>query len=211
MKTIILFAFALMTYNVRSQDATEITNNLNDGVAAVDTAAKEKYEEEMLAFEQEVKDAVKSHEVNVKQVTVGEFQILIQNNCVIEFPKIPEEPTVTEKECFKAQVNAETTAGLIAKATPLNPPSVSMVIRAMNTCELEVSWIKEFEIFNTCWDEEIPAQYKAIYDAQVVELEAKGFVLNEETGKWVKEGSVQKITLHDSGNQIAVPVDQATP
>ena len=110
---------------------------------------------------------------------------------------------MTEKDCYKATFNATTTANLVAKATPLNPPSIDMVIRAVNSCELEVKWVKEFEIYNVCWGEEVPAEYQHIIGPLEQELKDKGYVRVD--GKWRKESEVQHIKLAEEENLVSTP------
>ena len=203
---IILTTLALF-HGLRAEDPTvnSIQDNINQGIKDKNKEILDKYNDDLVAFQQGVEDAVTSHQSAVRVVKVGKFIIKIQENCEIDFPKRPEKPTITEKECAKAHFDAETTATLISKATPLNPPNVRMVMSALNTCELEVSWIKEFEIYNNCWGAEIPAMYKPIFDAQKESLEAQGYeeVVDAESGKskWVKQGETQRLTLDEVRNK----------
>ena len=147
-----------------------------------------------------MREAVLSHQTSIKNIQVGAFKMLVQDNCVFEPPKKPEYETVSERDCFKAVFNATTTADLVAKATPLNPPSVDMVLNAVNSCELQVNWIKEFEIYNACWEGEVPAEYLHIIEPIEADLREKGYV--REDNKWVKRGTEQTIDLREEKNKV---------
>ena len=210
MKTYFLIVLLAASAFAQSElDATAMEQEMNDSYnAAKKQEAQDEYDAQMRAFQDSINKAIVDHQAATKIVNVGEFEIIVQENCTIEFPSQPEKPTVVEKECFKAKHNAETTAGLIAKATPLNPPNIEMVASAMNNCELQVSIVKSFEIYNTCWEDELPAEYRSIYQAQVDALEAKGYAYNEETKKWEKSYETQKINLASDPNNV-VPASEA--
>jgi hypothetical protein len=203
MKTYILIAVLFASAMAQdSLDATQMTQEMNAAQVAADQAAIDaEYDEKMKAFQNSIESAILNHQSATKNVKVGDFEIIVQENCTIEFPKKPEKPTVVEKECFKAQANAETTAELIAKATPLNPPNVQMVQGAMNSCELQVGIIKTFEIFNTCWEDDLGPSYRSIYEAQVESLKSKGYTLNEDTGKWEKRINSGTINIAQDGDE----------
>ena len=195
---VVLFALAATAF---TQDASQIEGDLNDAVLAADQAEADRLNNEaMLKFEEDMKNAVLAHQTSIKKVTVGSFQMLVQDNCNLELPKKPTYITVTEKDCFKANFNASTTANLVAKATPLNPPSIDMVMKAINSCELEVSWVKEFEIYNECWGEEVPAEYQHIIGPIEQDLKDKGYV--RDGNVWRKESEVTRINLEESGNEV---------
>jgi hypothetical protein len=203
MKLTLVTLLALAT-TVIAQEAGAIENSLNGAILAVDQAeADRKNEEAMIQFEKDMKDAVLAHQTSIKKMTVGSFQMLVQENCNLELPKKPDFVTVTEKDCFKANFNATTTANLVAKATPLNPPSIDMVMRAVNSCELEVSWVKEFEIYNECWGENVPAEYMHIIGPIEQDLRDKGYV--RDGNVWRKESEVQHIDLQEERNLVAMP------
>ena len=203
MKLAVITLLALAS-TVFTQEAGAIEDSLNGAVLAVDQAeADRKNEEAMVQFETDMKDAVLAHQTSIKKVVVGSFQMLVQENCNLELPTKPDFVTVTEKDCFKANFNATTTANLVAKATPLNPPSIDMVMRAINSCELEVSWVKEFEIYNECWGENVPAEYMHIIGPIEQDLKDKGYV--RVGNVWRKESEVQHIDLQEEGNQVAMP------
>ena len=186
---------------VWAQDASKIEDDLNNQVLLTDQAAVDAANlEAMKKFEEDMKNAVLAHQTSIKHVKVGSFNMLVQDNCNLELPKKPDFKTVTEKDCYKATFNATTTANLVAKATPLNPPSIDMVIRAVNSCELEVQWVKEFEIYNVCWGEEVPAEYQHIIGPIEQDLKDKGYV--RVGGKWRKESEVQNIKLAEEQNQV---------
>ena len=208
MKTyILLVLLAASAFAQSTLDATAMEQEMNDAYnQAKKDEAQADYEAKMTEFQNSIETAILNHQSATKIVNVGEFEIIVQENCTIEFPTQPEKPTVVEQECFKAKHNAETTAELIAKATPLNPPNIEMVAGAMNNCELQVSIIKSFEIYNTCWEDELPAEYRSIYQAQVDALEAKGYVYNAETKKWEKSYASDKINIASEANYQVDPV-----
>ena len=205
----LFFALIAMTAVVRADDPTvqELQDQVSDAMKAKNKEVMDQYNEDMKEFERQVIEAVNQHQSSVKRVKVGEFVIKIQDNCEIEWPEKPEKPTITEEECIKAHFDAETTANLISKATPLNPPNVQMVMQAMNTCKLQVSWVKQFEIYNNCWEGEIPAMYKPIFEAQRQSLIDQGYEeehLENGGTRWVKSGEKKTINLIKEGNDMIV-------
>ena len=192
--------FALVG-GIFAQNATDMTDDMNAQVQALDQAAVDQRNADAQAqFEEDMRKAVLDHQTSIKHVQVGAFNMLVQENCVYEPPKKPEYETVTERDCFKAVFNATTTAELVAKATPLNPPSIKMVMNAVNSCELQVNWIKEFEIYNACWEGEVPAEYMKIIGPIEEDLKEKGYERVE--NKWVKRGTGAVINLEESQNRV---------
>jgi hypothetical protein len=203
MKYITVTLFLIASAITDNLDASKMSDDLNKAVLAADQAeADEKNRLAMEKFEKDMHDAVLAHRNSIKKIEVGNFHMMVQDNCKLVLPEKPDYVTVTEKECLKAVFNATTTAQLVAKATPLNPPSIKMVINAVNSCELKVQWVKEFEIYNECWGEEVPAKYQHILGPQIEKLEQQGYVRDEETGRWVKKGEGKTISLEsEGGNQ----------
>ena len=186
-----------------AQNAQDMTDSMNEEYNKMkQEEADAQNEAAMIKFEQDMRDAVLAHQTSIKHVQVGSFNMLVQDNCNFVPPDKPPVITVTEKECYKANFNGATTADLIAKATPLNPPSIDMVIRAVNSCELEISWIKEFEITSICYTENMPAEYLKIVKPIEDDLIRQGYV--HENGKWIKRGEVKNIKINEEGNAVAM-------
>ena len=202
MKYFVIAMFLVASTLAEDLTTDKLTKQLQDGITAADQAQIDaEHEAAVKKFEEDMQAAVAAHKNSIKPIEIGEFVLRVQDNCNLVLPEKPEKPTVHEKECIKAVFNAETTAELVAKATPLNPPSVRMVMGAVNKCELQVSWVKEFEIYNECWGEEVPAKYQNVIGPVIEKLKDQGYEQDEETGKWVKKSGVTTINLEESKNK----------
>ena len=202
MKTAFIVSIFLLSAATFAQDATKMAEDMNKEMNTnITTANKKQYDIDMKKFQDQVMNAVREHQASTKSVKVGEFEVIIQDSCFIKMPTKPILPTPSEKECYMANVDAQTSAYLIAKATPLNPPSVDMVLNAVNHCELSVNWVKSFEIYNKCWTESMGASYDDIYEKQAQTLINKGYTLNPLTNRFEKSGG-HRMTLDQSRNTM---------
>lgn len=145
------------------QDPTnvkQINNSIKD-------QARLDYEHEMNLFKNSVIKSIQSHSNATKTVQIGHFSITIQTSCELSVDPndVPEPPTFMEKDCVKGISDAGATAKLIMKAVQKNPPSAEVVANAISTCKLEVSWFKQFKIYENCFKDGMPDQYAKLYDS----------------------------------------------
>ena len=147
----------------------EKPNNLNELNEALRAQARRDYAAQLNQFMEKVRNKVQDHANDTKEVQFGKFKITIQNSCDLGIDpyKPPAAPTHMEKDCVKGQVNASAMAQLVMEAVAKNPPSPEQLEASISECKIEVAWVKNFKIYENCFDGDLPEQYSKLYDAFV--------------------------------------------
>ena len=177
------------------------------------TANDDQAEEYRIAlgdYQKSIRDAVNAHLTDTKTVTIGQFSILVQNSCELDLTKYekPVNPTPIETDCFNAEMSAESTAELLVKATPEDPVDPALIVNATNNCDLRVSWVKTFSVYDECWNGSISESYRAIYDEFVNNMKNNhgwqvdtSVVDGKNVTSFKKTGEEQTINLEQYQNQ----------
>ena len=67
-------------------------------------------------------EEVNANSNDVRVLTIGDFEIRVQENCEYDVPEIPEPPKApSEIECVAAEFDAKVLAKTVAKLTKENP------------------------------------------------------------------------------------------
>ena len=168
----------------------QLNENLNNSL-------KKQYEKDLITFQNAVKDAVEDHKNDTKIVKIGGFNITTQTSCKLAFVVKPVMPTQIAKECFKANASAESIALLLIKAAPENPPNPETIINAMNSCELNVKWVKEFSITNECWNGTLPTAYSHVWQTAKNTLEKDGYKYDQSSKTFKKSGETGMMNVSE--------------
>ena len=213
MKSILVIMTLMTFYNFQETtfNPESALNNLNDQIETEMNAEQQRqYQIDLGAYQRSIQAAVNNHLKETKTVEIGQFSILVQSSCELDLTHIkePENPTTIERDCYNAEMNAESTAELLIKATPEDPVNPALVINATNSCDLRVGWVKTFSIFDECWNGALPETYQAMYNDFVNNMQNNhgwqvdtSVVDGKNVTTFKKTGEEQVINLEQFQNQ----------
>ena len=213
----VLTTLLILTTMISAQEgekATEsfVQDSLRAGAQAIDDQYKTQYDNDMIAYENRLRDLIEDHVKSVRQTEVGAYTITVQTDCEFDMDIKPPTQTRFEADCYSAKASAQSTADLVMNAAPTHPPTLDAVRSAVTNCSLELSVVRSFTVHNKCWTEALAAEYKQIYEEFEASMNAKGYtgVLDEETGNVQYTSNVSRMKV-DLENHTAEVIETPSP
>jgi hypothetical protein len=160
-------------------DVTEksITDAMNQRDVQLKQAdVKNTYNAEYDAFMTQMQTLLSNQEKNTKEVTVGEYQIVVQTDCDYKIDLQPPTLGTFERDCFTAESKAEVTAKMIVNSSPSNPPSLESIQNAFTNCELQLSTERSITVRDLCYEEGLTSNFSAILQEYDDEMAKSGLV-----------------------------------
>ena len=178
----------LLASSAAAQIAKDYAKQLNDQVNAAiqadtDAARKKALDDYMNS----AIDTLNSEKKATKEVVLGNFKILIQQNCEIKLPTKPEIPNPVEQECASAHEDAKMLAEKVIDMTQANMQDPKVVLDGMVKCNLNLEADFSVSIYIKCVNAEFEHYYQKYFAEMVDKLKADGLEYNPDTQTFTKK------------------------